>query len=110
MPRRIPRRVLPNRGTTYRAYLGTRADGDDRLDATASVKYSLVEQKQRIVRSATGEEKTSSARVYLDAEHVVPEGSLVTVHTGTPRERTSRVVAVDFFEDHAYSLTVLYLE
>lgn len=111
MARPLPPRLLPNRDTEYQVHTGTLPSGDDAYSALVKVPRSLVEEKTRLVRSATGEEKVSSARVFLNAEHVVTEESLVTVFADGPRKRTAKVISVDYYEDpKTYAYTILNLE
>ena len=53
---------------------------------------AMVEEGSRLVRDADGAEVVSSARVHCGFDVVVPVGSMVTVWSGTARERVSAVL------------------
>lgn len=53
---------------------------------------AIVEEGSRLVRDADGAEVVSSARVHCGFDVVVPVGSMVTVWSGTARERVSAVL------------------
>ena len=92
MPRRIPKKLMPHGGCVeYEALLGTNAYGQD-FAAPVVPKRANIEDKVRLVRSSTGEQKVSSSRVWLDPDHHVPAGSRVTVWKGTANERTTTVI------------------
>jgi len=108
MPARIPARLLPHT-IAVKPYLGSGAYGDV-WGTTETVKRTLVEDHVQLVRDTAGREVTSSTTVYLEPRPL-PAGSLVTVWSGTWREREARVIAVASL-DHPRGLShmVLYLE
>jgi hypothetical protein len=79
-----------------RPFLGSGPYGDGFGDPT--VHRAFVEDRRRLVRSASGEEVTSETTVYSGPEVAVPVGSQVTAWAGTPHERTARVITTSRYE------------
>ena len=91
---RLPVRFLPHRGKVrYEVKLGEGTYAP-KYDAPVTPERSALDEKQKLVRAADGSLVTSSARIALDPEHVLPLGSRVTLHPGTPRERQTTVIVV----------------
>ncbi|MGH3863577.1 hypothetical protein [Actinokineospora sp.] len=97
---RLPAVLLPHT-ITVRRYLGTGPYGDQHADPV-TIRRTFVEDRRRIVRSATGEEVISETTVRARPGERIPVGSLVTVWAGTPTERTGRVITANLF-DHPSS-------
>jgi len=55
---------------------------------------ALVEDGNRMVRNADGEEVVSTAQVHCDFAWHVPVGSIVTIWPDTARERDAEVISV----------------
>lgn len=55
---------------------------------------AMVEEGVTLVRNAAGAEVVSGARVHCSWNVVAPAGSMVTVWSGTPKERTAVVIAI----------------
>ena len=93
---RLPRALMPHK-VKVRAAIGY-GNGGTVFDPAAPkppAEYrAYIEDKVRIIRDGSGQEATSTAAVWLDPERNAPELSEVTIWVGTPRERTSHVVAV----------------
>lgn len=100
MPR-LQKRHLPHRVTITRL-AGEGSEGPTYSDPDIAVP-AYVEQKaklvvdRRSVSETSGQEVTSSTFVVLLPGDDVPAGSMVTVWRGTSRERTSAVIASDYF-------------
>lgn len=99
---RLRAKHLPHRITITR-FLGDGPEGDLWADPVPAVP-AYVEQKAklRVDRRASsptsGQEITASTFVVLlTGDDVLPR-SRVTVHAGTPRERTSEVVDSEFYD------------
>lgn len=72
---------------------------------------AAVDDKRRIVRSATGEEAVSNTRVVLDPVNDPPDGSFITVWVGMKRERRAKVISSEYLEDKQMpSHVVAYIE
>lgn len=54
---------------------------------------ALVVEGATLVRSASGAEVVSAAQVHCSWDVVAPPGSKVTIWTGTPKQRTARVIS-----------------
>jgi hypothetical protein len=67
------------------------------VHALVVMKESLVVD-QRVYSETRGAEVTSAAQLLVQPEDYIPPGSLVTIYKGTPRERTSEVIATAFLE------------
>lgn len=110
--KRIPKRLLPHKNTTVQRYRGQ--TGVKKVYAAPeSIERSQIVLKRRMLRSDGADTHISTMQVHLDGTQVTaPEiDSLVTVHSGTPHERTSRVLSVELYDDPAtYSVIVLNLE
>lgn len=92
---RIPRVLLPHTITVW-PYEGTGAYNDQHgkpIEVRAQV-----EDSRRLTRSTTGEALVSSTTVRTLLEVHAPPGSLVTLWSGTPHERTARVITAHRFE------------
>jgi hypothetical protein len=100
IPVRIPAVLLPHT-ITVRPYLGTGPYGDVFGDPVI-VRRTFVEDRRRLVRTATGEEVISETTVRTRPREHIPIGSQVTVWHGTPHERTARVITTNLF-DHPSS-------
>lgn len=110
--KRIPKRVLPQSGTTFQAYKGETASGSV-YEAPVALERTQVAHKRRVIKGPNDTTHISSTQVYYDAsvEPDVPAESLVTVYPGKPQERTAVVLSIEFYHDpKTYSLTVLNLE
>ncbi|RLP68356.1 hypothetical protein D9V30_10225 [Mycetocola reblochoni] len=62
------------------------------------MKRSQVEQKTRLVRDKDGREVVSSTTVYLEPGPHADPGSIVTVHTGKPAERTAKLITTEYMQ------------
>lgn len=84
--------MMPFHGEVrYEAKLGESAYGPQ-FAAPVTPERAAIDERQKLVRLASGAEAISSARIALDPEHVLPLGSKVTLHPGKPTERTSTVI------------------
>jgi len=93
--RRLPKRLMPHRNlVSYRPKTGEGAYGPVYGPAVVA-KRAAIDDKRRLLRMTGGRELISSARVALDLEHLMPEGSLVTVWRGRPNELERTAVFVE---------------
>lgn len=107
---RIPGKLLPHRGTSYRPPAGSNSRGIVYGDPVP-VDRAQVVQKTKLVKNPQGQEVISSTQVYLTDDHPVPVNSLYRVHPGTPWEREALVIAVDHYAHPAVQgVVVAYLE
>lgn len=110
--KRIPKRLLPHRNASVQRYRGQ--TGVKKVYSAAEpIERCQVVLKRRVLRSADEVTHISTMQVHLDGTQIAapPVESLVTVHTGTPHERTSRVLSVELYDDpDTYSVLVLNLE
>mgnify|MGYP003582537396 CR=1 FL=1 len=89
---RLPARMLPHRGkVAYEAKLGEGTYGP-RFAEQITPERAALDEKQKLVRTADGQQVMSSARIALDPEHSMPLGSRVTLHPGTDHERVTHVI------------------
>lgn len=88
----IPAYLTPNK-VTVAAFEGMGGDGEIYADPQPDVP-AMVEEGATLVRSATGEETVSSARVHCAFAVVAPPGSKVTVWPDTAKERTGLVISL----------------
>ena len=95
----IPLVLLPH-AITVRPYLGTGPYGDTWGDPIV-IQRTYVEDRRRLVRSATGEEVISETTVRTRPREHIPIGSKVTVWQDTPHERTARVITANLFDHPA---------
>ena len=91
----LPAALLPHT-VIVRPCEGTGPYGDVFGDPVS--RRAFVEDRRRLVVSATGEEVTSETTVHTGPDAGVPVGSQVTVWTGTPHERTARVITTSRYE------------
>jgi len=56
---------------------------------------AMVEEGAKLVRDPGGSEVVSSARVHCSWDVVAPSGSLVTLWTGTMKERQAEVITTE---------------
>jgi hypothetical protein len=90
--RRLPARFLPHRRLiSYKPKLGETAYGP-KYGPEVVCERGRISDHRKLVRSRDGREVISESRVALDPEHDVPDGSLVTIYRGTPRERETTVI------------------
>jgi hypothetical protein len=94
-PVQFPDALLPHT-VTVRRYVGTGPYGEVFGDPT--VHQAFVEDRRRLVVSASGEEVVSETTVHTGPDVVVPVGSRFTVWAGTLHERTARVITVSRYE------------
>jgi hypothetical protein len=120
--RQIPSRLMPHKNLHYRNPQ-TGSNGRSFGSPVAPVRAQVMLRTKQ-VRNAAGETDVSSAQVTMDAvqverdadgeviaEHVVELGALFTICKGTPRQRTSKVIAIDVFDDPGVQpFVVAYLE
>lgn len=108
--RTIPNRLMPDKNLHYRnprTGSNGRSHGAPIVPARAQVLL-----RTKLVRNAAGETAVSSAQVTMDAvqveredtgqvaaEHAVALGALFTICKGTAWERTSKVIALDLYND-----------
>ena len=97
---RIPAVLLPHIITVC-AFQGTGPYGDEFADPV-TVRRVFVEDRRRLVRAQTGEEVVSETTVRARPHARIPVRSLVTVWTGTPHDRTARVITANLL-DHPSS-------
>lgn len=91
---RLPARMMPHKGKVrYESKLGEGTYGARYADPVTPERAAL-DEKQRLVRLADGSQALASARIALDPEHALTLGSRVTLHPGTPWERTTTVIVV----------------
>jgi hypothetical protein len=88
--------VLLPHSVTVRRYEGTGPYGDVFGDPT--VHLAFVEDRRRLVVSASGEEVISETTIHIGPDAAVPVGSQVTVWAGTPHERTARVITASRYD------------
>jgi hypothetical protein len=81
---------------TVRPFLGSGPYGDVYGDPI--VHQAFVEDRRSLVVSASGEEVTSETTVYTGPDAGVPVSSQVIVWSGTPYERTARVITTSRYE------------
>jgi hypothetical protein len=91
----VPADLLPH-NVSVRRYDGTGPYGDVFGDPVPH--RAFVEDRRRLVVSASGEEVISETTVYTGPDAVVPVGSQVTVWAGAPHERTARVITTSRYE------------
>ncbi|WP_295035436.1 hypothetical protein [uncultured Microbacterium sp.] len=93
--RRLPKRLMPHRDlVSYRPKTGEGAYGPV-YGPVVVAKRAAIDDKRRLVRTPQGRELVAAARVALDPEHLMPEGSLVTIWRGRPNERERTVVFIE---------------
>ena len=91
---RLPDRFLPHRRlVTYRPKLGEGAYGPVYGPQVVAPR-AAIDDKRRLVRTADGRELVAQSRVALDLEHLMPEGSEVTIWAGQVNERTTTALVV----------------
>ena len=81
---------------TIAAHMGAGANGDT-WAAPVTVR-AHVEDKNTVVINGVGQEVPSTAQAWLDPDVSAPPLSKVTLHRGTPRERTVRVITEELLE------------
>lgn len=91
----FPATLLPH-SVTVRPYQGSGPYGDVFGDPVGH--RAFVEDRRRLVVSASGEEVISETTVYTGPDVAVPPGSRVTVWASTPYERTARVITASRYE------------
>lgn len=91
----IPAELLPHT-VTVRPFQGTGPYGD--VFGEATVHQAFVDDRRRLVVSASGEEVISETTVHTDPDVASPPGSRITVWAGTPNERTARVITASRYE------------
>jgi hypothetical protein len=89
----LPAVFLPH-SIIVRRYVGTGPYGDVFADPVI-VRRAFVEDRRRLVRSATGEELISETTVRTRPGEHIPVGSKVTVWQGTSHERTAVVITTN---------------
>ena len=94
----LPAALLPH-SVTVRPYQGTGPYGE--AFGTPTVHRAFVEDRRRLVVSASGEEVISETTVYTGPDAAVPVGSQVTVWAGTPNARTARVITTSHYDHPA---------
>lgn len=95
---RIPARLMPHkRLVSYKPKLGDGTYGPVYGEEVVCAR-AAIEDTHKLVRSRDGAEVVSSTQVVLDPEHHVPEGSLVTVWRGRPRQRTATLISEGYAE------------
>ncbi|GAB3459225.1 hypothetical protein [Actinophytocola sediminis] len=91
----IPTALLPHT-VTMRRYEGSGPYGD--VFGEPTIHRAFVEDRRRLVVSASGEEVVSETTVYTGPDAAVPVGSQVTVWQGTSHERIARVITAGHYE------------
>ncbi|WP_146114015.1 hypothetical protein [Arthrobacter sp. MYb211] len=95
---------------TYKPLLGQGPNGQV-YGAPVEIERAYVEDKVQVIKIADGADVASSSFIVVDPDVVIPPESLITVWTGTPRERESRLMQSNYFQHpSAPSHVVLYLE
>lgn len=91
----VPAELLPHT-ITVRPLQGSGPYGNVFGDPT--IHRAFVEDRRRLVASASGEEVVSETSAYTGPDVLVPVGSQVTVWQGTPHERIARVITTRRYE------------
>lgn len=91
----VPAELLPHT-VTVRSFQGSGPYGE--VFGGPTIHQAFIEDRRRLVVSASGEEVISETTVYTGPDVAVPVGSRVTVWTGTPYDRTARVITASRYD------------
>lgn len=97
--KRLPPRYLPHKGlVSYRPKTGEGAYGPV-YGPPVTPRRAAIDDRRKLIRTRDGRELLAQSRIALDLEHLMPEGSLVTIWKGrgNERETTALLVAVAYW-------------